>query len=1120
MTQFGNKMLRFMSLNAGGLSDVSKRRLMFKELRKFKSSIFCIQETQWKEIILPVIKCQWGSEGVVIAGDASNMCGVAILASKDLNVKMTVLAQDRCGRFIIVRAKFSQVECIIVNVYFHTSNYERAQVQLLKDLMLLLEEFRGESLVFMGDLNVCVDAILDRYNHNSAEIRNPRFRSELLQFLIDFELSDVARQRNQNTKMFTWYRGSKASRLDYIFVSNCLTGFVTDTGYGDLALSDHRLISVTLGKPASKRGPGFWKLDVTLLEDKETVEAIGNLISHLNEEVTELNAQERWEFMKFRVREMFVEARNRKNKERMDLVKSLKDNIRELVEQDNLQPEELELLSQLRRDLFSIEKHTEYKCYLRSKCQWARFGDKPSKYFLNLEKSNNLDRVITQLYDDDSSLLVDPKLILEYERSHFESRYRKTVNQDVLSDRFSSAAGVVLDDLEHDCIEDELSLDDLERALKNMKSNKSPGSDGLPIEFYRKFWGLLGPWLLKCFLVGFRKGALSHEQYRGVVTLIPKKNKDKRFIKNWRPITLLNLDYKILAKALSNKIQDVIPKLIHSDQTGFVHGRYIGVNLRNTQDVISHFIKSEEGGLVVSVDFASAFDTLDRQYLFRALQSFGFGESFLKWVEILYKHATGCVINNGFSSNWFSLEAGLRQGCPLSPYLFILGIEKLSDILRQDSDISGAVVNNNMHKISQYADDLTLFLQDGASLEKALLVIEEFASSSGLYANVEKSQGLKVNTNTILGQLGSLLHWSDKIAILGFEFDARAESEEKNLLHFNKYIDKMHGVCDRWSKRSISLKGKVTVLNTLVYPILYYSVCNSLCPQKILDKVRSLTLKFLWCGGNAKIAMDTLTLPVGTGGLGLHDFPDRIRAARIVWVKRLLVSDKGLWRDFILEQCGVQSVFEVFSRKNFRPPDGLEGFYSQIYYDWQKLYALKPDTDIACRSEPLWDNRNIVMGSLKRFKTDWCRVGIFRVNHLLCRGRLFSLNRFNAKYNLQISAKIWARVKKAIPTDLLNYIVPLDKQLSVPGLFIRDCKGSLVDLGVLVAKDIYAIYATKRRRNVSSQLAWVRALPDFEELERVGCWTDWYKIPYKVSRETRSPYNLSSLRSCIGPSHV
>lgn len=196
MTNVVDKELRFMSLNANGLSDTTKRGMLFKELRKYKSSIFCIQETHFPEHLLPVIKCQWGADGVVLAGDASNMCGVALLCSKDLNVQINIIQKDRCGRYIIAEIIIGVLKWIVVNVYFPTSNYERAQIQLVKNLSELLDDYIGENILLLGDFNVCLNEELDRFNHSAVDIRNANFRTELLYLFENFSLVDIWRQRN------------------------------------------------------------------------------------------------------------------------------------------------------------------------------------------------------------------------------------------------------------------------------------------------------------------------------------------------------------------------------------------------------------------------------------------------------------------------------------------------------------------------------------------------------------------------------------------------------------------------------------------------------------------------------------------------------------------------------------------------------------------------------------------------------------------------------------------------------------------------------------------------------------------------------------------------------------
>lgn len=197
-----------------------------------------------------------------------------------------------------------------------------------------------------------------------------------------------------------------------------------------------------------------------------------------------------------------------------------------------------------------------------------------------------------------------------------------------------------------------------------------------------------------------------------MVTLIPKKNKDKRFISNWQPISVLNVDYKIFAKALALRLANVIPLLINRNQTGFVPSRYIGDNIKNIHSIIDFLNKTGRDGLIVSLDFKAAFDSLDHPFLFGVLESCNVGEIFLSWIKTLYQSSQSCILNRGFSTGWFSFGMGIRQGCPLSPFLFILAVERLADAIRSNDQIRGIDLLSSHTKIQQFADDSTLFMKD------------------------------------------------------------------------------------------------------------------------------------------------------------------------------------------------------------------------------------------------------------------------------------------------------------------------------------------------------------------------------------------------------------------------
>ena len=250
-------------------------------------------------------------------------------------------------------------------------------------------------------------------------------------------------------------------------------------------------------------------------------------------------------------------------------------------------------------------------------------------------------------------------------------------------------------------------------ALKSMDSDKTPGTDGLPAEFYKLFWNDISTFLLSALNFGYESGCLSITQRRGIIKLIPKKDAEPFYIKNWRPITLLNTDYKIAAKAIANRFKTVLPKLINNDQTGFMKGRFIDENTRLIDGIIQYAAQHNTPGLLLFIDFEKAFDSLEWPFIQDTLRFFGFGPSIINWVRTFYCRIESCVLNNGWSSSFFQPQRGVRQGCPLSPYLFILTAEVLAKTIRNNRSIKGFYVGNNEVKISQYADDTTLIL-DGS----------------------------------------------------------------------------------------------------------------------------------------------------------------------------------------------------------------------------------------------------------------------------------------------------------------------------------------------------------------------------------------------------------------------
>ena len=255
--------------------------------------------------------------------------------------------------------------------------------------------------------------------------------------------------------------------------------------------------------------------------------------------------------------------------------------------------------------------------------------------------------------------------------------------------------------------EGKLTLNECWNALSSMKNGKGPGNDGFTKEFYVAFFGELGPLLLETCNYSFEKGELSASQKQAVITLIQKKYSDVTLIKNWRPISLINVDIKIASNALAARMKTVIHSLISYYQMAYIKGRYIGESVRLIDDLLKYAEDENIDGILFAADTEKAFDSVNHNFMFAALKRFGFGNDFVRWIKTIFKKSQSCVMNNGTSTGYFNLERGTRQGDPLSPYLFILALETLLIQIRSDPPIKGFRIKHIEIKLSAYADDAT-----------------------------------------------------------------------------------------------------------------------------------------------------------------------------------------------------------------------------------------------------------------------------------------------------------------------------------------------------------------------------------------------------------------------------
>ena len=320
-----------------------------------------------------------------------------------------------------------------------------------------------------------------------------------------------------------------------------------------------------------------------------------------------------------------------------------------------------------------------------------------------------------------------------------------------------------------------------------MPSNKSPGNDGLSKEFFETFWEEIKDVYINSLKQAKIKNTLSISQRQAVIKILEKKDRDKRFVKNWRPISFLNVDTKILSKALAAKLKPVLPSIISSNQTTYVEKRCISESGRLISDIIEICEKENIPAYLVTMDLEKAFDSLNHDFLICVLKKIGFGDNFTTWIKILLNDQQSCVLNGGLTTQYFKLERGARQGDPISAYLFIIALEVLFILIKNKDNIKGIDLYDHSFLFTAYADDSTFFLKDIVSVRVLIDTFKLFSCFSGLKPNINKCEiaglGILKGVQKAVCGLQNIDLTNDAIKILGIHFSYNEKIQtERNFL--------------------------------------------------------------------------------------------------------------------------------------------------------------------------------------------------------------------------------------------------------------------------------------------------------------------------------------------------
>ena len=596
-----------------------------------------------------------------------------------------------------------------------------------------------------------------------------------------------------------------------------------------------------------------------------------------------------WDYAKDECKKFFIRMSKMISQEKYGLLNLLQERLKQLYVRANAGEFDYEQIQAIKDRVNEIQTEICEGVKLRAKLKDRVEGEKVSAYLLGKEKNNNSN--ITKVKTPDG-IIMDTDGIISYFRRFYENLYSTVDVERKCQNELLEFCTNKLDEDDVDMLKKEVEEEEIFTAIKSLNVGKSPGKDGLPAEFYKKFWHLLKPHFTQVIRYALTED-LSNSQYEGILKLLPKSG-DLELAENWRPISLLNVDYKICAKVLANRMRLVMKKVISPEQYCGVNGRSI-IDCNNMiRDTVYYSSEIQSDLALLNLDWSKAFDRVDTKFLWKIMKSFGFPESFVNWLMILYKNNRSQLCINGVISDSFRINRSVRQGCPLSMLLYVIFQEPLYLAIKSNVKIIPPRLPNNLdNKLQGYADDSTIFVTTDESLIMVHKEIKRFEKATGSHLNLDKTKILGI------GNWRNKSSWGidgiksvDKTNILGIEYHGTYEETCKE--NWEKVKNKISRLSVMLEQRVLTLYQKGIIINFSILSKVWYLAHTFPLLKRDALAINSSIFKFLWRGTYQPIRRATLCLPKAKGGLGIIDVYQKSLAILCCTVLKGIANDSCL----------------------------------------------------------------------------------------------------------------------------------------------------------------------------------------------------------------------------------
>lgn len=940
--------------NVRGLNNPQKIKEVRKFVEKCGASFVGLVETKVKNSKIHLVQQKLNRDWQWFTNNNDQEIGRIWIGWNPSDLQVSIL--DSSDQMVHCEAHIPHGEVVLVTVvYGRNSNTER---QALWEQLLACK---------------CSVPWLISGDFNAALFHDDRLNGCTLNELRDFEnfvdQAEVVEVQSKGSH-YSWSNKGEgnrrnASRIDRGLVNKewMDTFNATEVVYHPPGLSDHCPLVFTVDKEENEGGRPFRFLNALASHDqfKEAVvmgwgEAQGNAtmnqvwmkLKNVKKELKKLNSKE---FAQ--VAEKVEDARHRLYEAQVQL----QDDIANI----ELQQAEREHTHQLK--YWSAVEESIMK--QKSRIDWLKLGDANTKFFHASMKQRQQRNRMKTIFKADNTLCKEPKEI----RAEVENFYKGLLGTkaSVLPhvDLHAVRNGPTLETEDQTNLIQEVTRGEVDAAIKSIHGDKAPGIDGFNSCFFKAAWDVIKEDIYNAVLGFFTTGKLMRSWNCTSITLVPKVQ-NPSYVKEYRPIACCSVLYKIISKILTNRLAGVVGKVVGENQSGFIPGRQIVDNIILATELIKNYThKYISPRCTIKVDLKKAYDSLEWSFLEDMMVGLGFPLRFVGWVMECVTTVSYSILINGVPGKPFAAKKGLRQGDPMSPFLFAIGMEYLTRCLKQMQDTGDFNYHPKCEKLGvshlMFADDLLLFARaDVPSVQILYQTFQKFSQASGLEANLDKTEMYMGGVSDSDKQ--QILHVLPvSLGSLPFKYLGIPLSSKKlTYVQCKPLLEKIIARMKCWSVKFLSYSGRLQLIKSVIFGMQTYWSQIFILPKKLIKEIEKMSRVFLWTGNvhpsrRALVAWESVCLPKTAGGWNvvsllvwnkvavmklLWALANKADKLWVKWVHTYYVKKKSIW-DAKLPQKASWVLKKIFdSRQNVDSANGWKNMMRKGVYSIKQAYEL------------------------------------------------------------------------------------------------------------------------------------------------------------------------------------